>query len=167
MTPSKKALQLLDKQIQKLDADPFNLEAWKSGAQSLLEMLFGASHASIAQIKALKVDYSSWALRDATAKYDPVTTSKLMGRELLENAKDEIELYGLTKGDGDKPHSKTASIATVSLTTVEKKKLARAMEMESAEKKLAEIGKIISKWKPERSAEVLASLLVSHPDTIS
>lgn len=165
MTSSKKAIQLLDKQIQKLDADPFDLEAWKSGAQSMLEMLFGVTHASIAQIKALKVDYSSWALRDATAKYNPLATCKLMGKELLENAKDEIELYGLLKDD--KSDSKTGDLTTVSLTTMEKKKLAKAMEIEPAEKKLAEISKIVSKWKSERSAEVLASLLASHPDIIS
>lgn len=164
MTPSKKAIQLLDKQIQKLDAEPFDLEAWKSGAQSMLEMLFGTGHTLIAQIKALKVDYSSWALRDATAKYNPVATCKLMGKELLENAKDEVELYGLSKGNQATPTSKKPT--AIKLPATEKKKLSKAMEIESAEKRHAELTKIISKWKPERSAEMLASLLVSHPDAI-
>ncbi len=165
MTSSKKAIQIIDKQIQKLDAEPFDLEAWKSGAQSMLEMLFGAGHPSIAQIKALKVDYSSWALRDATAKYNPVATCKLMGKELLENAKDEVELYGLSKGE--QSLSKSEKRTTISLTASEKKKLSKALEIEPTEKKLAELTKIISKWKAERSAEVLASILASYPDAIS
>ena len=165
MTSSKKALQLIDKHINKLDLEPFDLEAWKSGAQSLLEMLFGAQHTSIGQIKALKVDYSSWALRDATAKYNPVATCKRMGRELLENAKDEIELYGLTRNDPS--DSKPDPSSTLSLTIGEKKKLSKAMEITPVEKRVPEINKIVSKWKPERSSEVLAHLLATHPDTIS
>jgi hypothetical protein len=165
MTSSKKALQLIDKHIHKLDAEPFDLEAWKSGAQSLLEMLFGPKHNSVAQIKALKVDYSSWALRDATAKYNPLATSKLMGKEVLENAKDEIELYGLRPNDSDTPKPDTAGSFTFSAT--EKNKISKALNVKSREKRVLEIQKVISKWKPERSAEVLAFLIEAHPDAIS
>lgn len=165
MTSSKKALQLIDKHISKLEVEPFDLEAWKSGALSLLEMLFDSTHPSITQIKALKVDYSSWALRDATAKYNPIATCKLMGKELLENAKDEIELYGLKKtGTEDQLTDKTLAW---NFTAAEKKKLSKAINMEPREKRVAEIIKIVSKWKPERSAEVLAYFLAAYPDTIS
>ncbi|MEM8894098.1 MAG: hypothetical protein AAGC88_05940 [Bacteroidota bacterium] len=164
MTRSKKALQLLDKQIAKLDEEPFDLEAWKSGAQSLLELLFGDKHSAIGQIKALKVDYSSWALRDATSKYNPLVTCKQMGKALLENAKDEIELLGLPseKDSNDEPQ-----IAAVKLTSVELKKISKALESKPKDKRQDELIKAMSKWKSERVKEILGHLIASNPGLIS
>ena len=164
MTRSKKALQLIDKQIAKLDAEPFDLEAWKSGAQSLLELLLGGHHTTIAQIKSLKVDYSSWALRDATSKYNPLATCKQMGKALLENAKDEIELLGLPSDQSD---SADTDNVTVKLTSAELKKLSKALEATPKDKHQAELVKAMGKWKPERIKDLLAQLIASNPRLIS
>lgn len=163
MSSEKKALTLLDKQIDKLDIDPFDLEAWKSGAVALVELLFGPGHSAIGQIKALKVDYSSWALRDATARYNPLITCKLMGKEVLENAKAEIELYGLSRKTSDDTTVNASGI----LTPAEYKKLAKALEATPAEKKAMAVSKVVAKWKPERTVEVLAQLLASQPGIIA
>ena len=163
MNSEKKALLLLDKQINKLDEEPFDLEAWKSGAQSLITLLLGAGHQGIGQIQALKVDYSSWALRDATSRYNPLITCKLMGKEILENAKAEIELYGLQRQHPSKDSVNLASL----LSSAEHKRLTKALATTTDEKRVAAVNKVVSKWKPERTVEVLTQILSAHPAIIS
>jgi len=90
-----KYLQLIDKQIEKLSAQDFDLDAWKSSTIYLLSRIFGPSDQKINEINNLKIDYSSWALRDSNAKYKPIETCKRKGKEILEIAKDEIELFGV------------------------------------------------------------------------
>lgn len=95
MDHSKNAIKLLKKQIEKLENENFDLDAWKGGTQAVLERLFGSDSSKIQQLHAIKIDYSSWALRDSTSKYNPRDTVKRLGRELLDSAIDEIDLMGL------------------------------------------------------------------------
>ena len=87
-------IKLLKKQISKLDEPTFDLEAWKSSAISVLSRVFGKGDPRLSQIEQLKIDYSSWALRDSNANYKPVETAKLKGREILQTAIEEIEIFG-------------------------------------------------------------------------
>jgi len=88
-------LKLLKKQIAKLDDEQFDLEAWKSSAISVLSRVFGKDDLRTEQIEQLKIDYSSWALRDSNANYKPVETAKLKGKEILNTAVEEIEIFGV------------------------------------------------------------------------
>lgn len=87
-----KFIPLLEKRIEKLEDSDFDLEAWKSATVSTLERIFDSAHSSIKRIDDLKIDYSSWALRDATSKYNPTETCKRKGKEILSSLIDEIEL---------------------------------------------------------------------------
>ena len=87
-------IKLLKKQITKLEENTFDLEAWKSSAISVLSRVFGKDDPRTHQIEELKIDYSSWALRDSNANYKPVETAKLKGREILNTAIEEIEIFG-------------------------------------------------------------------------
>ncbi len=97
----KKYLKLIDKQIAKLDAEDFDLEAWKSSAAYILKMIFGADDPKIKEIESLKIDYSSWALRDASSTYRPEEMCKKKGREIMEIAKDELDLNGIRPKEAD------------------------------------------------------------------
>lgn len=98
----KKLISLLQKQIEKLKQPDFDLEAWKSATVALLSRIFGEGDSKVKQINELKIDYSSWALRDSNAKYKPVETCKKKGQAILEAAIDEIESFGLpAKGHSD------------------------------------------------------------------
>lgn len=88
-------IKLLQKRIDKLSNEDFDLDAWKSGTISVLERVFGEQDPRIRKIEDLKVDYSSWALRDATSKYNPVETCKKKGMEILQTFIEEIELLGV------------------------------------------------------------------------
>lgn len=87
-------IKLLKKQISKLEEDTFDLEAWKTSAITVLHRIFGETDPRAKQIENLKIDYSSWALRDSNSKYKPVETAKLKGKEVLNTAIEEIEIFG-------------------------------------------------------------------------
>jgi hypothetical protein len=86
------AITLLKKQITKLDAPDFDLEAWKIGAQAILTQAFGRFDLKTITIRDLKIDYSGTMLRDSTANYTPMETARKKGREILELAIDELNL---------------------------------------------------------------------------
>jgi len=89
---SEKNISLLQKRIEKLDDKEFDLEAWKEATIMVLGRIFGETDSSLKQIENLKIDYSSWALRDATSKYNPTETCKKKGKEILTSLIDELEL---------------------------------------------------------------------------
>ena len=49
-----KEIELLKKQLAKLESQDFDLEAWKTGATILLERIFGADNQKIAQVEKIK-----------------------------------------------------------------------------------------------------------------
>lgn len=90
-----KEIQMLQKQIDKLENDDFDLEAWKSGATIILERLFGGKNQKIRQIEKIKYDQSSWALREAKGSKNMMEACKRQGKEILHIAMDELEHFGL------------------------------------------------------------------------
>ncbi|GAB4249034.1 MAG: hypothetical protein Tsb0034_28400 [Ekhidna sp.] len=92
-------IKLLKKQIAKLEDEQFDLEAWKTSSITVLERIFGENDPRARQIENLKIDYSSWALRDSNSKYKPIETAKLKGKEVLNTAIDEIEIFGAPEND--------------------------------------------------------------------
>lgn len=90
-----KEIQLLQKQINKLGNEDFDLEAWKSGAIIILERFFGAENQKIKQIEKIKYDQSSWALREAKGSKNMMDACKKQGKEVLHIAMDELEHFGL------------------------------------------------------------------------
>lgn len=87
-------IKLLKKQIEKLDSEIFDLEAWKTSAITVLHRIFGETDSRAKQIDQLKIDYGSWALRDSNSSYKPIETAKLKGKEVLNTAIEEIEIFG-------------------------------------------------------------------------
>ena len=94
-----KGIKLLEKQISKLEDKEFDLEAWKSSTIHLLTILFAAEDPKVKEIFSLKIDYSSWALRDSGADYKPLESCKKKGKEILEIAKSELVLLGDQRGN--------------------------------------------------------------------
>jgi len=90
-----KEIELLKKQMIKLGAADFDLEAWKTGAIIILERIFGPGNQKISQIEKVKYDQSSWALREAKGSKNMMETCKKRGSEIIEIAIDELEVFGL------------------------------------------------------------------------
>lgn len=93
-------IRLLNNQVEKLASEDFDLEAWKSSTVSVLTRIFGGDDPRIQQIDQLKIDYSSWALRDSNAGYQPIASCKRKGKELLVTAIEEIETFGVPVTQG-------------------------------------------------------------------
>ncbi|MEP1096721.1 MAG: hypothetical protein ABJG78_16510 [Cyclobacteriaceae bacterium] len=123
-------IKLLKKQIAKLDDEHFDLEAWKSSAISVLSRVFGKDDLRAEQIEQLKIDYSSWALRDSNANYKPVETAKLKGREILNTAVEEIEIFGAPENHSSGVLEKEFSKEIQNMSKSERKKHFEGMKKE-------------------------------------
>ena len=82
---------ILNKRLDELNSDDFDLDVWKNGTSLLLSRIFGENSAYIKAVDELKIDFSSWTLRDATSEYNPKESAKRQGREILELAVAELQ----------------------------------------------------------------------------
>ena len=85
-------IDLLEKRMDGLADKDYELTVWKSGTALLLTRIFGKGNSYSNELEGLKVDYSSWSLRDATADYNPKETCKRSCRDILELALAELHL---------------------------------------------------------------------------
>lgn len=92
---AKKEIELLQKQIEKLNVKDFDLEAWKKYTIIILGRIFGDNSQKIRQIESIEYDYSSWSLRDTTGSSSYLETCKKLGREILEASIEELKTFGL------------------------------------------------------------------------
>ncbi len=90
-----KAIELLQGQIDKLQAKDFDLNAWKKHTILILSRLFGKDDPKIVQIDKLDFEFNSWALRDASGNESYEAGRKRIGRETLEAGIAELQLFGL------------------------------------------------------------------------
>ena len=97
----KKSIEVLDGQIQKLEAKDFDLNAWKNFTVLLLERIFGKQTKKIDAIQKIKYDMGSWVLRDETGYTNSMEACKKLGREILEEAIVELETFGLPEESPD------------------------------------------------------------------
>ncbi len=97
----KQLIKILEKQLEKLEDTDFDLEAWKSSASSALDKVYGKENDRSAEIQSLKIDYSSWALRDSNSKYKPKESTKKRGKEIIQSVIDEIKVFGVPQTKGE------------------------------------------------------------------
>ncbi len=135
-----KEVAMLQKQIAKLDDKDFDLEAWKILTISILERIFGVNSHKIEQLKQLKYDFSSWALRDNSGTQGSI---KKKSRVILEAAINELENFGLPQPpDADFENSKTPKLLEVfenELKGFQFKKLQEILKIAENEQKLVQL----------------------------
>ncbi len=145
-------IKLLNRRIENLDSDDFDLEAWKGGTVSVIERVFGENDPRIRKINDLKIDYSSWALRDATSTYNPTETCKKKGKEILNTLIEEIDLLGVIK---EKPS--TGEVLKKSLSDKANKRISELIKASDAEALL----KLLKAEKKDDLASALRDVLLS------
>jgi len=89
-----KEIQLLQKQIQKLNDPTFDLNTWKNSTILVLDKMFGRDSEKISMIRNLNYDFSSWTLRDNTG-VSALEIVRKLGREILETTINELEVFGI------------------------------------------------------------------------
>lgn len=91
-----KYIELLQKQLEKLENEEFDFEAWKASSIIILSRIFGSSDVIVKNLRELKVDYgSSWSMRAVSGSFNPIESAKKHCREVLSTALDEIRYLGI------------------------------------------------------------------------
>lgn len=156
----KKMVTLLKKQLEKLDADTFDLEAWKASAISLLTQIYGKNHIKIDQIDKLHVDISSsWALRDASPNYNPLESCKKQAREIFTLTIDELESLGLPKPLQNNNEVILSEILEAELKGAQFRELKKVLK-ESTDKE-KDLQKLVKSWGNDTSHQILASTIIN------
>ena len=87
--------KLLNEQLKKLDHEDFDFDAWKTSTTIALSRMFGPTDVKIKQLANLRVEYgNSWSMRAVSGSFDPISTAKKQGREIVAMAIKELDLYG-------------------------------------------------------------------------
>ena len=123
-------IKLLKKQIDKLESGDFDLEAWKTSAIVVLHRIFGETDPRAHQIENLKIDYSSWMLRDSNSNYKPIETAKLKGKEIIQTAIEEIEIFGTPENHSADVIGKELSKELLEMNETDRKKHFNGMKKE-------------------------------------
>jgi len=91
-----KEIELLNKQVEKLNRKDFDLEAWKEYTIVIIGRIFGESSHKINLIRNIEYEHSSWSLRD-TSGQSAIESCKKLGREILEASIAELENFGVPR----------------------------------------------------------------------
>jgi hypothetical protein len=89
-----KQIELIKKQISKLEDKDFDLDAWKSSTTVILGRIFGDSYQGVKAIEKIKFDSGGWAIGDASHFWDNMTSCKKQGKDILEACITELETFG-------------------------------------------------------------------------
>jgi hypothetical protein len=85
-----KQIELIKKQLDKLDSPDFDLEGWKSSAIVILSRIFGDTYAGIKAIENIKYSGSSFG----DAHWDNLKSCKKQGKDILGACITELETFG-------------------------------------------------------------------------
>jgi len=155
-----KYIGLLKKQLSKLEPDDFDLEAWKRSTVALLVQIYGIGDIKTQQIEALRIDYGSWALRDASGSYKPLESCKNQGREILSFAIDTLGNIGIPESSTNEAVNTILAILEDELKGAQFKQLKKILDSnDSEEKKNKALVKTITAWQPTANAIILAKIV--------
>lgn len=146
-----KVIATLRKYDERIDEKDFDLDAWKSSAAAFIARTFGEQDGKMKQLENLRIDYSSWTLRDAPSNYHPLQTCKRKAREIIQSAIEELEMYGLQQ-----PRS-LRSILSEIYSSEELEKLI------SAKTDPVAVRKVLDKTAKGKNLDALAQLLSNYP----
>lgn len=107
---TQKYIENLRMQIEKLDAEKFDLEAWKNYTIILLERIFGHQTHKIRQIEDIRFDFSSWALRDTTGNKTGMDACKEKARKIIEASINELENFGVANKQTNITSTETTAV---------------------------------------------------------
>ncbi len=147
-------IRLLKKEQDKINDPTFDLEAWKANSATLFSRIFGKQDERIQALNDLKIDYGSWALRDASAKYNPLATCKKKALGIMEMSIQELEM------DADHPNILTA-ISKEHLTGRQLKEIKEIMSSKSTKReKEQQLAKKLMSLKASLLSELLADIFL-------
>jgi hypothetical protein len=162
---AEKEIELIKNQIEKLNDPSFDLKVWKNTTTMVLSLIFGKDSDKIEQIKNINYDYSSWTLRD-TSGASATEIVKKLGRELLETAIQELEVFGLP----EKQESGQLGLGVIQTALEDNLRISQYRELISIIREIQQrpdrkkkLNEKLQTYGDETVREVLSSIL-SHPE---
>lgn len=160
-----KEIELIRKQIEKLNIKDFDLESWKISTIIILERIFGYDSPKIEKIKSIHQDLSSWSLRDTLGTSSGYEALKKYGKEILEACIMELETLGIS--DNEKKSIKTESLLfEVLLASLENelkvsqfKKLINISSIKNKKEREGKITEFLSDMDNESILRIVANIL--------
>lgn len=174
-----KQIELLKKQIEKIEGNEFDLDGWKSSTIVILGRIFGDKYQGIRAIEKIKFESGGWAIGDSSHYWDNMKSCKKQGKDILEACITELETFGQPdkkekQGSGihinlTQHNSQTVSINLLisaledELTVSQLREINELMKIE--ESKSEKMGRIFDKLKSfgsDVASNILANIL-SNP----
>ncbi|NPA36328.1 MAG: hypothetical protein GXO47_05715 [Chlorobi bacterium] len=161
MNTKNKYIELLNRQLEKLEEPNFELSAWKRSTILILSSIFGENNFRTRSIETIEYEYSSWSLRDESGNKDPV---KAICKETLQTIISEIEL---SDNFSEKPSNNTNlhfiwEAFENALTGAKSKELKRTLtEEQNEELKKTETDLILQKLPDDTKKNILKQILLS------
>ena len=151
---------MVENQLEKLDQEDFDFDAWKSSTIIVLSRIFGRTDQKIKELELLRVEYgSSWSMRAVSGSFDPETSAKKQGREIVEVALKELELYG---DDILSPCGKVVDSAVAEvLRMADYRKLEEILAGDDPIVNKEEVNKYLKKLTKDELTMVLTSILLN------
>jgi hypothetical protein len=166
---SKKEVQILEQQIDRLNAKDFDLKAWKKYTIVILTRIFGDKSEKIRMIDKLEYEFSSWSLRDASGNESYEEGTKKLAREILQAAIDELKVFGLPETTEDQSEETINDIINILLDELKGSQVKQLKTIlasrESKDEKQRMIKEILEEIGEYSAYNVLTSILM-HPASI-
>ena len=86
-----KYIKILKTQLNKLEEEGFDFDAWKTATSIVLTRIFGSRDVKIMRLESIRVEYgSSWSMRAVSGSFDPIESAKKQGAEIVRVAIEEL-----------------------------------------------------------------------------
>jgi hypothetical protein len=167
---AEREIELLEKQIEKLDAKDFELEGWKKYTIIILARIFGEKNEKINQIDKLEYEFSSWSLRDASGNESYEEGTKKLAREILQASIDELVVFGVpNQPETEQVEESIQAFLNLLLDELKGSQVKQLKSIlssrESKDEKRRKIKEILEELGEYNAYEVLISMLM-HPAAV-
>lgn len=136
-----KQIELIKKQIQKLEAADFDLKAWKSSSILILDRIFGSDFQGIQNIANIKYSSGGIYTGNSSTSWNNMDSCKKQGKEILETCITELETFGAR--EKIQPNNSGININLTQNQSVNINLLVSALEDELTVSQMREVNEIM------------------------
>lgn len=142
---TEKQIELIKKQLSKLDSNDFDLSGWKSSTIVILSRIFGDTYQGIKAIENIK--YSSGGI--GSVHWDNLASCKKQGKDILEACITELETFGQPEQKKNDNSGININLTQNQNQTVNINLLIGALEDELTVSQLREVNEIMNVEEPK------------------
>lgn len=142
-----KYVSMLQQQLEKLNGEKFDIEAWKSSTIIALERIFGNNNQRSKEIEKIKYSSGGYMIGNASNFWNNLDKCKEQGRAILEMSIAELESFGLPESGAKETGGINISLSQNQ--TVNIQFIMTALEDHLTGKQLREVKEIVKSEEPK------------------